>query len=130
MDTAARIQECNPERILYMAMELSARKWKLGFTVGLGQKPRQRTIDAGDLEALCEAIERAHKRFKLSESTQVVSCYEAGRDGFWIHRYLESVGIRNVVIDPASVRCCGRIFSTTESCSAVFPARPGRPCSS
>jgi len=103
MDTAARNQECNPERILYMAMELSARKWKLGFTVGLGQKPRQRTIDAGDLEALCEAIERAHKRFKLSESTQVVSCYEAGRDGFWIHRYLETVGIRNVVIDPASV---------------------------
>ena len=85
MDTAARRKECNPEAVLYMAMELSAKKWKLGFTVGLGQKPRERGVDAGDLEALREAIERAHKRFKVPESTQVVSCYEAGRDGCHVH---------------------------------------------
>jgi transposase len=102
MDTAARIQECDPEPVLHMAMELSARKRKRGFTVGLGQKPRQRTIDAGDLGALREAIERAYKRFKLPESTRVVSCYEASREGFWIHRCLEKVGIRSVEIDPAN----------------------------
>jgi len=41
---------------LYIALELSNRKWKLGFTVGLGQRPRVRSVDAGDLLALEEAI--------------------------------------------------------------------------
>lgn len=103
MDTAARTKECSPEPVLYMAMELSAKKWKLGFTVGLGQKPRQRTVEAGDLGAVQDAIERARARFKLPDSTQVVSGYEAGRDGFWIDRYLRESGIENVVIDPASI---------------------------
>lgn len=103
MDTAARDQQCSSEPVLFMAMELSATKWKLGFTVGLGQKPRERTIDAGDLEELSEAVLRAKRRFHLGEGTRVVSCYEAGRDGFWIDRYLRGHGIENVVIDPASV---------------------------
>lgn len=103
MDTAARDQQCSSESVLFMSMELSASKWKLGFTVGLGQKPRERTIDAGDLEALSEAVARAKRRFHLGEGARVVSCYEAGRDGFWIDRYLRGHGIENVVIDPASV---------------------------
>lgn len=103
MDTATRDQQCSSEPVLFMAMELSASKWKLGFTVGLGQKPRERTIDAGDLEALSEAVARAKRRFRLAEDAGVVSCYEAGRDGFWIDRYLRGHGIGNVVIDPASV---------------------------
>jgi len=86
-----------------MAMELSASKWKLGFTVGLGQKPRERTVDAGDVDGLSEAVARAKRRFHLGEGARVVSCYEAGRDGFWIDRYLRGHGIENVVIDPASV---------------------------
>ena len=102
-------------------MELSARKWKLGFTVGLGQKPRQRTIDAGDLGALREAIERAYKRFKLPESTQVVRCYEAGRDGFWIHRYLEKVGIRNG--DRSGERWTRRHFLTSRRRPCVLISR-------
>lgn len=103
MDTAARDQQCSLEPVLYMAMELSAAKWKVGFTVGLGQKPRERTIDAGDVEGMSEAVARAKRRFRLAEDVRVVSCYEAGRDGFWIDRYLRGQGIENVVIDPASV---------------------------
>ena len=103
MDTAARIQECSSGSVLFMAMELSATKWKLGFTVGLGQKPRERTVEAGDVDGLSEAVARAKRRFHLGEGTRVVSCYEAGRDGFWIDRYLRASGIENVVIDPASV---------------------------
>ena len=34
----------------------------------------------------------------------VISCYEAGYDGFWLHRLLEAHGIRNYVIDPASLQ--------------------------
>jgi len=103
MDTAARDQQCSSEPVLFMAMELSASKWKLGFTVGLGQKPRERTVDAGDVDGLSEAVARAKRRFHLGEGARVVSCYEAGRDGFWIDRYLRGHGIENVVIDPASV---------------------------
>ena len=88
---------------LYLAFELSNKKWKLGFTIGLGQKPRERTIDAGDLLVLREEIRLAKKRFHLPEDTRVLSCYEAGRDGFWIHRYLLAQGIENLVVDAASI---------------------------
>ena len=89
--------------VLYLAFELSNAKWKLGFTIGLGQKPRERTIDAGDLFALQEEIRLAKKRFHLPEDARVLSCYEAGRDGFWLHRYLVAQDIENLVVDAASI---------------------------
>jgi transposase len=88
---------------LFLAFELGASEWKLGMTVGLGQKPRRRTVPARNLEKLEGEIGAAKKRFRLSENALVVSCYEAGRDGFWIHRYLEKSGIRNVVVDSSSI---------------------------
>ena len=33
----------------------------------------------------------------------MVSCYEAGPDGFWIHRYLITLGVESLVVDPASI---------------------------
>jgi transposase len=97
------IQENNSTRegILYMAMELSDKKWKLAFSEG--SKERLRNIDAGEMLALCKEIADAKEKFGLDEATKVISCYEAGRDGFWIHRCLISKGIDNKVIDPASV---------------------------
>jgi transposase len=67
---------------LYLAFELGNQEWKLGFSVGLGQSPRRRRIDAGDLAALEWEIGRAKQRFGLPETVPVMSCYEAGRDGF------------------------------------------------
>ena len=58
---------------------------------------------AGDLGALQEGIRLARKRFGLSETARVMSCYEVGRDGFWLHRYLVSKGIENLVVDSASI---------------------------
>jgi transposase len=89
--------------VLYLAFELSNKKWKLGFSIGLGQKVRIRTIDAGDLGAVKSEIHIARKRFNLPEKAPVMSCYEAGRDGFWIHRYLTSEDIHNCVVDSASI---------------------------
>lgn len=89
--------------VLYMALELGWSQWKLGFVSEAGQKPRQRTIAARDLAALQGEIGRARARFGLCESSRVVSCYEAGRDGFWLHRYLESLGVKNRVVDSASI---------------------------
>ncbi len=88
---------------LYLAFELSNAEWKLGFTPGPGQKPRERKIRAAELEAIQLEIQLAKQRFSLPESTPVRSCYEAGRDGFWLHRYLLSQGIENLVVDSASI---------------------------
>ena len=99
----ARRDEYTSDPVMFMALELSAAKWKVGTTVGLGQKPREQSVDAGDLEALTEELAKAKERFGLPSDVRVVSCFEAGRDGFWIHRWLEAQGIENVVIDPASV---------------------------
>ena len=103
MDTTAREFECNADQVLFVAVEMSWKKWKVGSTVGLGQKPRMKTIDAGDVKAFLSEVERAKRRFGLEVSTEVVSCFEAGRDGFWLHRFLEAEGFANVVVDPASV---------------------------
>ena len=86
---------------LYMAFELSNSKWKLAF--GNGMKKRQKTITARDLMALEEEIAKARQKFKMTEDVPIYSCYEAGRDGFWIHRYLESSGIHNLVVDSSSI---------------------------
>jgi len=96
--------DCNADRpSLYVAFELGNSKWKLALTVGLGQKPRLRDINAGNVVSLLKEIERAKKRFKLPPDAPVRSCYEAGRDGFWLHRYLKNQGIDNMIVDSASI---------------------------
>lgn len=88
---------------LYMAIETGVQKWKVGFTCGAGQQPRIRVVDTGDLVRLGEEIERAKRRFGLAADAPAHSCYEAGRDGFWLHRALERMGVRNRVVDSASI---------------------------
>ena len=88
---------------LYMALERSQSKWMLGFTIGFGQRPRLRSIAARDLAALQKEIRLARERFGLGEDASVVSCYEAGRDGFWLHRDLLSIEVGNLVVDSASI---------------------------
>jgi transposase len=88
---------------LHLAFELSWCQWKLAFTIGHGQPARLRTIGARDLPGLLKEIHKAKRRFGLSDDAAVVSCYEAGRDGFWLHRWLTSEGIANVIVDSASI---------------------------
>ena len=87
---------------LYMAMELSASRWRLAFSTD-GQRIRERSLPAGARELLAAEIQAAKKRFGLAEESKVISCYEAGRDGFWIHRHLSRSGVENVVVDAASM---------------------------
>jgi transposase len=87
---------------IYVAFELSATKWKLALSPG-DQRYREVTVEAGDLEGVERAVRDAKKRYELEESAVVVSCYEAGRDGFWIHRALEERRWLNVIIDAASM---------------------------
>ena len=92
--------------VLYMAFELSAKKWKLAF--GNGQRTRMKTIAAGDWSVLLAEIERAKAKLNCPADACVVSCYEAGRDGFWIHRALQAEGIENYVVDSASIEVSRR----------------------
>ena len=101
-------QDYSTQPTLYLAFELSDQDWKLGFTIGLGQPPRQRKIAAGDTTALKQEIALAKQRFGLPADAPVVSCYEAGRDGFWLHRFLESEHITNLVVDSASIEVSRR----------------------
>ena len=89
--------------VLYLALELSWTSWKLAFTVGAGQKPRLRSIPARDTDALIREIAAARRRFGLPDETPVISCYEAGRDGFWLHRLLAHHRVENLVVDSASI---------------------------
>lgn len=88
---------------LYLACELGWNTWKLAFTTATAQRPRLITIPARDLDALERQITRARRRLGLPENAKVRSVYEAGRDGFWLHRYLTYRGYQNLVVDPASI---------------------------
>jgi transposase len=93
---------------LYLAFELSQKRWKLGFTVGMGQRPQICTIQARDLQALQWEVQETRHRFRLPDTVTTLSCYEAGRDGFWLYRYLHAQGIANLVVDSASIEVSRR----------------------
>lgn len=95
--------DTTPERVLFMAFELSEKTWKLGFTTGPGQKPRERGVAARNQAHVLHEVAQAKQRFGLPESAPVVSCYEAGREGFWLHRFLQAQGITNHVVDSSSI---------------------------
>jgi len=88
---------------LYLAFELGWTSWGLAFSTAPAQPPRRVTIPARDLASLHREIDRARRRLGLPGDAPVRSCYEAGRDGFWLHRSLVSRGIDNAVVDSASI---------------------------
>jgi transposase len=91
-----------PVATLYMALELSWKNWKLAFSDG-GTKERLVTVEAGEIATVAAAVRKAKEKYGLPARCRVVSCYEAGRDGFWIHRELEKLGLDNRVIDSSSI---------------------------
>lgn len=98
----ALINDTSAVRMLYMALELSASKWQVAIADGQ-RAPSRHTIAAGDRSALLQLVEKAKKRCGLQGAVRVLSCYEAGRDGFWLHRWLREQGIENVVVDSSSI---------------------------
>jgi transposase len=96
-------QATTPRPTLFLAFELGVTTWKLGFTTGAAQRPRERTMPAGAIQVLHEEIARAKQRFGLPPDTRVVSCYAAGRDGLWLHRWLEAQGVANCVVDSSRI---------------------------
>src|SRR5215470_3632737 len=93
---------------LFVAFELSEKTWKLGFTTGHGHKPRERSIPARDQERVLNEMAQAKRRFGLPATAPVVSCYEAGREGFWLHRFLLAQSLTNHVVDSSAIEVSRR----------------------
>ena len=87
--------------VLYMAMELSNRKWKLGFSSG--SRTRRKSVEARDGTRLLEEVALAKGKLGLPATARVVCCYEAGRDGHWIYRWLTAEGFEVLEIDSSSI---------------------------
>ena len=109
MDQATRKTQDSAEgKALNMSLELSKKSWKLAFSDGSARRPRVVTAPAKDWDRFEKEVEKAKERFGLASDAPVRSCYEAGRDGFWIHRALLQRGIDNIVVDPASIEVSRR----------------------
>jgi transposase len=97
-------QDSAGQAAVYMAVEPSKRQWALAIT-DRRHNPRRMTVEARDLVALQELMgQQAKSRFGLPEDAPVFSGYEAGRDGFWLHRYLMGCSIVNQVLVPSSIK--------------------------
>jgi transposase len=96
-------QSTGSAQALFMSLELSKSTWQLTSSIGPGMAPRERRIPAGSETAFLEELAQAKRRFGLPPDAPVRSCYEAGRDGFWVHRWLTRVGVENVMVDSSSI---------------------------
>lgn len=88
--------------ILYLAFELGVNQWRLRF--GDGTRHRNRVIEARKLTELWKEIGLAKEKLKLPEDALVISCFEAGRDGHWLHRALMAHGIINLEVTSTSIK--------------------------
>ena len=103
MIAPTRPEMSGSEPTLYVAFELGKKDWKLARTSGFGIQPWLRTVPSRDWRAVERAIGQGRARFGVAAAARVVSCDEAGRDGFWIHRARTALGIVNRVVDSASI---------------------------
>ena len=89
-----------------LAIELSKKSWIVALNTPLSEKISRYRLKGCDWKGLLELIEKIRARVarELNRPVEIISCYEAGYDGFWLHRLLEAHGVRNYVIDPASIQ--------------------------
>jgi transposase len=90
---------------IFVTIELSQRSWLMTVHSPDRDRISRHKLEGGDLAGLLALIETVRSRAerRLSYRPSVVSCYEAGYDGFWLHRALQAAGIANYVFDPASI---------------------------
>jgi transposase len=93
---------------IYLAFELSKAKWKLGVIMPGSQKMSRYTIVGGDLAALAARLSDMRAKAGRFGQVRIVSCYEAGFDGHWLHRWLTDQGVINHEIDPSSIEVSRR----------------------
>jgi transposase len=87
-------------KTLYVAFELGEKDWKLAMSPSLDNRPRLRSLRARATDRLLAILDQERERMGAA---RIVSCYEAGRDGFWLHRFLRAQGVQNRIVDSASM---------------------------
>jgi transposase len=93
---------------LYVAVELGATEWLLTMSTGPAARRQRTRVRPGDRAGLTRALAQAKTRLGLAAAAAVRSCYEAGRDGFWVHRYLTALGVTSLVVDSSSIEVSRR----------------------
>ena len=89
---------------VYVAFELSKAKWMLGVVLPGAKKLSRYTITGGDVAALAARLAEWRRKAALGgKPVRMLSCYEAGFDGHWLHRWLTDQGVINHEIDPSSI---------------------------
>ena len=90
---------------IFVAVELSQRSWLVTLHCPDKDKVSHHKLEGGDHAGLLALVDRMRERAAraLGGMPAVRSCYEAGYDGFWLHRLLLANGITNYVFDPASI---------------------------
>ncbi|MFC0389727.1 IS110 family RNA-guided transposase [Muricoccus vinaceus] len=93
------------DNIIHIAIEFSTSVWLVGTRLPGAAKSRMHRIDAGDSKALLTLVGdlRARRVNGLDQVAQLVCCFEAGRDGFWLHRLLTANGVLTYVVEPTSI---------------------------
>jgi transposase len=91
---------------MLVVFELGKARWRVGLLAPGAAKPSCHVIDGGDLAAVETLLAKA--RALGGARARIVSAYEAGFDGFWLHRWLVERGVDNRVLDPASIRVSRR----------------------
>ena len=91
--------------VIYLAIELSASTWLVVSKIPTSEKTGLHRMEAGNSQALIALIADLRKKVsaKLDVESAVMSCFEAGRDGFWLHRLLSEHGVINHVVEPTSI---------------------------
>src|SRR4030088_1115012 len=94
---------------VYIAFELSKAKWMLGVVLPGAKKLSRYTITGGDVAALAVRLAEWRRKAALGgKPVRMLSCYEAGFDGHWLHRWLTDQGVINHEIDPSSIEVSRR----------------------
>src|SRR6266576_6119067 len=94
---------------VYIAFELSKSKWQLGVMTPGAEKMSRYRIEGGNLAELSSVLARARaKAEQLGKPVRILSCYEAGLDGHWLHRWLTDQGVTSYIVDPSSIEVSRR----------------------
>src|ERR1700691_1848983 len=93
-------------RAIFVSLELSRSSWLMtSLSPGAGEKMSKHSVAAGDVAGLLERFAQLKRKAQARTGWDfpIIAIQEAGLDGFWIHRALESEGIESHVVDPASI---------------------------
>ncbi len=108
MTNTTHRSESTAAAALYVACELSAKEWLLTMSSAPDARRYRARVRAGDGEAVRRVVATTKERLGVGMEAPVRSCYEAGRDGFWPHRLLVMLGVRNLVVDSSSIEVSRR----------------------